>query len=96
MGINIGCGREVAVTEPLLDLLHRDAVGEQQRRAAMPEIVETDMPQAVLIQQLWKCRGEIVGRNQRSHLIHADVVQIPLVVALAAYAPVFVLLLFVR
>ena len=28
MGIYVGCGREVAVTEPLLDLFHRDAVGE--------------------------------------------------------------------
>ena len=84
------------MTEPLLDLLHGDAVGKQQRRAAMPEIVKADMPQGVLIQQLRKSRGEIVRGNQRSHLVHADVVQIPLVIALAAYAPVFVLLLFVR
>ena len=28
MGIYVGCGREVTVTEPLLDLFHRDAVGE--------------------------------------------------------------------
>lgn len=62
----------------------------------VPEIVKADMPQAVLIQQLRKSRGEIVRGNQRSHLVHADVVQIPLVIALAAYAPVFVLLLFVR
>ena len=62
----------------------------------MPEIVETDMPQAILVQQLRKCGGEIVRRDQRSHLIDADVIQIPVVVALAAYAPVFVLLLFMR
>ena len=64
MGIYIGCSREVAVTEPFLDLFHRDAVGEQQRRAAMPEIVETDMPQPILVQQLWKCGGKIMRRNQ--------------------------------
>ena len=96
MGIYIGCGRKVAVTEPILNLLHRDTVGEQQRRAAMPEIVETNMPQAVFIKQLRKCGGEIVRRNQRPHLIHADVVQIPFVITLAAYTPVFALLLFMR
>ena len=80
----------------LLAICHRDTIGEQQRRAAMPEIMKAYMPQAVLIQQLRKSRGEIVRRNQRSHLIDANVIQIPLVVALAAYAPVFVLLLFVR
>ena len=96
MGIYIGRCREIAVAEPLLDLFHRDAVREQQRRAAMPEIVEAYMPQAVLIQQLRKCGGKIVRGNQRSHLVHTDVVQIPLVVAPAAYAPVLVLLFFVR
>ena len=62
----------------------------------VPEIVKTDMPQAVLVKQLWKRGGEIVRRNERSHLVHTDVVQIPLVIAPAAYAPVFFLLFFVR
>ena len=29
MRIDIGCGGKVAVTEPFLDLLHGDAVGQQ-------------------------------------------------------------------
>ena len=55
MGIYIGRSREIAVAEPLLDLFHRDTVGEQQGRAAMPEIVEAYMPQPILVQQLRKC-----------------------------------------
>ena len=35
MRVNVGRGREIAVTEPLLYLLHRYAVGEQQTGAAM-------------------------------------------------------------
>lgn len=45
MGIDIGCGREIAVTEPFLDLLHGDAVGKQQRRAAMPLRYNYDKPE---------------------------------------------------
>ena len=35
MRVDVGRGREIAVAEPLLYLLHRYAVGEQQTGAAM-------------------------------------------------------------
>ena len=96
MAVDVRRGADVAVAQPFLDLLHGHVVGQQQRSAAVPEIVKTDMPQAVLVKQLWKRGGEIVRRNEHSHLVHTDVVQIPLVIAPAAYAPVFFLLFFVR
>ena len=41
MTVDIRRGGNVAVTEPFLNLLHRDVIGKQQRRAAVPEIVKT-------------------------------------------------------
>ena len=39
MGIHVGGGREVAVTEPLLNLLHRDTIGKQQGCAAIMKTI---------------------------------------------------------
>ena len=39
MRIDIGGGGKVAVTEPFLNLLHGDAVGQQQTGTAMTKIV---------------------------------------------------------
>ena len=42
MGINIGCGRKISVAEPLVELFHRDADGEPQRRTTMTKLVEAN------------------------------------------------------
>ena len=60
VGIYVGGGREVTVSKPFLDLLHGNAVGKKQRCAAMPEIMEPDMPQAVLFKQSRKGFGKIL------------------------------------
>ena len=36
MGVNIGCGRKIAVTKPFLNLLHRNPVCEHQAGARVP------------------------------------------------------------
>ena len=92
MRIDIGCGGKVAVTEPFLDLLHGDAVGQQQTGTAMTEIVIPNMPQIVFLEELRKRSCKIIRRNKRSHFVHADIVQIPLIIAPPAYAFVFLLL----
>ena len=44
MTVNIRRGGNVAVTEPFLNLLHRDVIGKQQRRAAVPLRYNYDKP----------------------------------------------------
>ena len=43
MRIDIACGRNIAGPEPFLNVLQRHAVCVQQRRAAVPEIMKTDL-----------------------------------------------------
>ena len=73
MRLDIGGGGKVAVTEPFLDLLHGDAVGQQQTGAAVAKIMIANFPQAMLLQQLCKGLGEIMRGEQPSHFIHTDV-----------------------
>ena len=61
MCVDVGGGADIAVPQPLLDLLHGNAVFEQQRRAAVPQIVQTDVPQSLFPQQL----AEAIGASAR-------------------------------
>lgn len=54
MAVDIRRGADVAVTQPFLDLLHGHVVGQQQRSAAVPEIMKTNVTQIVLFKQLRK------------------------------------------
>ena len=94
MGIYIGGCGEVAVTEPFLYLFHRYAVCKQQRCAAVSKVMIAYTPQLILVEQFRECRRKIMGRNQRPHLVHANVFQIPIVIAFPAHPSVFCLLLF--
>ncbi len=49
--VNVRRRAHVAVTEPFLDLLHRYAVGEHQRRAGVAQIVKAYRSQPVLLQK---------------------------------------------
>ncbi len=50
MTVDVRRGTDVAVSEPFLDLLQGDIVCQKQRCAAVPEIMETDLSQPVLLQ----------------------------------------------
>ena len=76
MGVNIAGRGDVAVPQPLLDVLESDAVGIEQTGAAVPEIVEADVPQTVLLQKSRKGLGEIVGLHELAYLVHIHIVQI--------------------
>ena len=96
MRVDVGRRGEIAVSEPLLNLLHRHTVRQHHARAAVPEIVEADGTQSVVLQQLAKCRGDVVGLDQIAHLIDADVTDVVRAVAPSAQPPVFDLLPFQR
>ena len=76
MGINIGRGGYIAVPEPFLNVLQRHAVCVQQRRAAVPKIVKTDLTQSMLLQKLREYLRQIVRLHQFAHLVDIDILQI--------------------
>ena len=45
MGVNVGGGGEIAVTQPLLNLLHGNAVCQKKAGAAMPLRYNYDKPE---------------------------------------------------
>ena len=49
MSIDVGCGRESAVSKPNLNLLHRDSFAEKQAGAGMPKVMEADLLEVVLL-----------------------------------------------
>ena len=73
MSIDVGGSGNIAVSEPLLNLLHRHTLLEQQARAAVTKIMEADLPQAMAFQKLCKCPGHIIRQNEVSHLIHEQI-----------------------
>jgi hypothetical protein len=48
MGIDLLRGGQIRVAEPLLDVLHRDALVAEERRAAVPEVMEADLPEPMV------------------------------------------------
>lgn len=89
MRVDIRCRAEIAVSEPLLNLLERDVVRQQERGAAVPQIVEANVPKPILLQHSPEVGGKIGGQDALPHLVQADVPVVLLVVGLAAEPPVF-------
>ena len=53
MAVNIRCGREVAVTQPLLNLLHRNIVCQKQAGAGVPLRYNYDKPEKPRISRVF-------------------------------------------
>lgn len=85
---------EIAVPQPLLNLLHRDAVGQQKTGAGVPKIMQTDDAQVVLFKNPLEAVRQRVRLQPFPDLIHADVVQIVRAVGAPAEPAVVLLLLF--
>lgn len=94
MGVNIGGGGEVAVTQPFLNLLHGNAVCQKKAGAAVAQIVEADRTQTVFLQQLRELLGNVVGTDDVPDLVHTQIAEIIPIVAFTAQAAVGVLLTF--
>lgn len=89
MRINIRGGREIAVSQPLLNHLHRDAVCQKQTGARVAQIVKADAPQMIILQDNLERIGEIIRLEQIAHCVYADVVCVFFVVAPTAQLAVF-------
>ena len=59
--IDVRGRRNVAVTQPLLDFFQADPVCIQKACAAMPQIVETNLPHTVLFKHQREMLGDIAG-----------------------------------
>ena len=68
MRIDIGGGGKVAVAKPFLDLLHGDAVGQQQTGTAVPLRYNYDKPEKLRISRVfgYLARFFILFRTEKS------------------------------
>ena len=72
------------MTQPLLNVLEGNAVGQQQAGTAMPQIVKAHSAQAVVLQKFWKCRSQIIGPHPLAQLVHKHKAIILVIVTVAA------------
>ena len=94
MGVNIGGGSNITVSEPFLNILQRNTVGIQQAGAAVAKIVKTNLFQIVLSEHLGEVLGDEIGFDQAAHGIHIDVIQVVFAVAVTAELLIDTLLFF--
>ena len=88
MGINIAGGADIAVPQPLLNLLQAHAVGVKQACAAMAQVVEADTLHLVCDQKIREMLAQKVGADAPAHRVDVDIVEIIGAVILAADLPV--------
>ena len=92
--INVACCADVAVTQPLLNLLQAHAIGIEQAGAVMAQVVKTDVLHLVCYQKIWEMLAQETGPNPLSHRVYIDIVKIIGAIAFAADLPILLLLLF--
>ena len=88
MCINVACRADVAVSEPLLNLLQAHAIGIEQTGAAMAQVVETDTLHLVCDQKIREMLAQEIGSNPLSHRVYIDIVKIIVAIAFAADLPI--------
>ena len=76
MCINVACCADIAVPQPLLNLLQAHAVGVKQACAAMAQVVETDALHLVCDQKIWEMLAQEIGPNPLSHRVYIDIVKV--------------------
>ena len=84
MRVDIRRGRNITVAQPLLNLLHRHALFQQQAGAGMAQIVKANPAQTILFQQLRKACRYGIRLEQISHCIHKYIAKVFLIIAVAA------------
>ena len=92
--VDVRCGAEIAVPQPFLDLLHRNAVGQQKAGTAVPKVVQTNNAHAVGFQDALEAAGKRVGLQPFTQLIHTDVIKVIRAIGASAQPPVVGLFLF--
>ena len=76
MGINIAGGADIAVPQPLLNLLQAHAIGIEQTGAAMAQIVKADTLHLVCYQKIREMLAQEIGPNPLSHRVYIDIVKV--------------------
>ena len=76
MCINVARRADVAVPQPLLNLLQAHAIGIEQTGAAMAQVVETDTLHLVCYQKIWEMLAQEIGPNPLSHRVYIDIVKV--------------------
>ena len=94
MCINVARRADVAVPQPLLNLLQAHAIGIEQTGAAMAQIVKADTLHLVCDQKIREMLAQEIGPNPFSHRVYIDIVKIIGAIAFAADLPILLLLLF--
>ena len=84
MCINVACCADIAVSQPLLNLLQAHAIGIEQTGAAMAQIVKADTLHLVCDQKIREMLAQEIGPNPFSHRVYIDIVKIIGAVASAA------------
>ena len=74
MCINVACRADVAVPQPLLNLLQAHAIGIEQTGAAMAQIVKADTLHLVCDQKIREMLAQEIGPNPFSHRVYIDIV----------------------
>ena len=92
MCINVACRADVAVPQPLLNLLQAHAIGIEQTGAAMAQIVKADTLHLVCDQKIREMLAQEIGPNPLSHRVYIDIVKIIGAIASAADLPILLLL----
>ena len=92
MTVCVGCCVKTWMSKPLLNLLHRHAVFQQQRCTGVTEVVQMNLSQAVLFKHQFEVIREIVWLYKFSRRFAANVAIIFLWIGLAAKLAVTLLL----
>ena len=82
------------MSQPLLNVLEGDAIGQQQTGAAVTQIVKAHPAQAVALQKFRKCVGQVLHPHPLPQLVHEYKAVVFIVVAVAADLLVQLLCLF--
>ena len=76
MGIDIAGCADIAVPQPLLNLLQAHAVGVKQACAAVAQVVEADTLHLVCDQKIREMLAQKVGADAPAHRVYIDIVKI--------------------
>ena len=96
MCINVACCADVAVTEPLLNLLQAHAIGIEQTGTTMAQIVKADTLHLACDQKIREMLTQKVGPNPLSNRVYIDIVKIIVAIAFAADLPILLLFHFIE
>lgn len=73
MRIDVCRGGKIAVSEPVLNLLHGNAVCKHQRGTAMSQIMKSDLTKLIRPKQLAEALCNIMGLDQIADLVDTDI-----------------------